>query len=316
VERELGLLRVDGQVKPVLKEIGAFRRMLDKLPFQTLPARTTEAVCLLSSDQDHWGVAYSAFILAKQAGFDLEFQHVSQPLKDAPFYLLPCLSGFNMISRHRKLELLAKVEAGATLYVSLNNGFPDGFEAMTGLEPQTRQRGPAAGDITLEGIEGLPSIPNRGTFKVNFLATRATVLGRETDGNPAFSVAPYGKGRVYFLATPMELTLTQTPGAFHSETASPCWRFYKHMAAPFLKRRALRKFHPMAGLTEHPLDASNRIAIIINHSPNPIQDSLTLAPGWRLKRVLHGKAEMNQQNLIVNLKKNDACVLAITKLKK
>jgi hypothetical protein len=114
----------------------------------------------------------------------------------------------------------------------------------------------------------------------------------------------------------MELTLTQTPGAFHSETASPCWRFYKHMAAPFLKRRALRKFHPMAGLTEHPLDASNRIAIIINHSPNPIQDSLTLAPGWRLKRVLHGKAEMNQQNLIVNLKKNDACVLAITKLKK
>jgi len=313
VERELGLLRLNGQPKPVLKEIGAFRRMLDGLPFQTLPPKKREAVCILSADQDHWGVAYSSFILAKQAGFEMEFQYATQPLKDAPLYLLPCLSGLHMISRRRRLALLAKIEAGATLYVSLNDGLPDNFEALTGLEPQTRERGLTPGEITIEGIAGLNSIPNRGTFKVNYRATRAKVLGREADGNPAFTVATYGKGRVYFLSTPMELTLTRTPGGFHTESASPCWRLYQHLGEPFLKRRAVRKSNPMVGLTEHPLNASTRIEIIINHSPHRIQEQLTLAPGWRLKQVFNGKATMDHNALIVDLKKNDACVLTVTK---
>ena len=311
VERELGLLRIDGRAKPVLKEIGVFRKMLDGLPFQTLPARTQEAVCILTEGQDHWGVAFSAFILAKQAGFDLEFQHASQPLRDAPFYLLPCLTGNNMISRRRMLDLLAKVKAGATLYVSLDSGLPDNFEALTGLEPQTRERGRPPDDITIEGIDGLTSIPNRGTFKVNFHATRATVLGREGDENPAFTVASYGKGRVYFLAVPLEMTLTQTPGAFHAAAASPCWRLYQFMAGTVLTCRAVHKSHPLLGLTEHHLDASNRIVICINHSPQRVQEKLTLAPGWRLKRVLHGKATVENQNIVVDLEKNDAGVLSI-----
>ncbi|MCX6992850.1 MAG: beta-mannanase, partial [Kiritimatiellaeota bacterium] len=311
VERELGLLRVDGRAKPVLKEIGAFRQMLDGLPFRSLPPRTREAVCILTEGQDHWGVAYSTFILAKQAGFDLEFQYASQPVKDVPLYLLPCLEGYLMISRRRMRELLAKVKAGATLYVSLNSGLPDGFEALTGLEPQTRERGRAPGDITFEGVEGLATIPNRGAFKGNFCATRATVLGREADGNPAFTVAPYGKGRVYFLAVPMELTLTQTPGAFHAESAPPCWRLYQHVAECFLKRRAVRKLHPLVALTEHCVDASSRIEVIINQSPYPVRETLAVKPGWRLKRVLYGQAAMDGETIVVDLQKNDACVVAV-----
>ena len=316
VERELGLLRVDGRAKPVLNEIRSFRQWLGGLPFPRLPRRVTEAVCILSGDQDHWGVAYSTFVLAKQAGFDLEFQHASQPLRSAPLYLLPCLAGNRMISRHRMRDLLARVEAGATLYVSLDSGLPDAFEALTGLEPQTRARGRTPGDILLEQIQGLNAIPNHGTFKVDFRATRATVLGREGDGNPAFTVAPYGKGRVYFLAVPMEMTLTQTPGNFHSESAPPCWRLYQHMADDLLKGRAVRKSHPMVALTEHRRDAANRIEVLINQSPRPVRETLALAAGWRLKRVLRGKAGMEGQTLVAELPKNDACVIAVTHSKR
>lgn len=316
VERELGLLRVDGRAKPVFKEIHAFRQMLDRLNIRSLPKRTREAVCILTESQDQWGVAYSAFILAKQAGLDLEFQYASQPLKDASFYLLPCLAGHRMIARRRMLDLLAKVEAGATLYVSLDNGLPDGFEALTGIEPLTRERGRTPGDITFEGIKGLASIPNQGTFKVNFRATRAEVLGREADGNPAFTVVPYGKGRVYFLAVPLETTLAQTPGAFHSESAPPYWRLYQHMAGIFLKRRALYKSHPMVGVTEHGLDASNRIEVIINYSPHPLQEKVVLRSGWRLKHVLHGSAKADRQHLDMDLKQNDACILVVARSKR
>jgi hypothetical protein len=315
VERELGLLRVDGQPKPVLKELRTFRQMLDGLPFRTLPPRSRDAVCILSERQDTWGVAYAAFILAKQAGFELEFQHVSQPLKDAPFYLLPCLKG-NQMSRRRMIELLDKVKAGATLYASLDDSLPSGFEALTGLEPQTRERSRAAGEITLAGIEGLATIPGNEAFKIRFRATRATVLGREADGNPAFTVAPHGKGKVYFLSVPMEMTLTRTPGAFHAESATPCWRLYRHMTEGLLKGRAVRKQHPMVNLTEHRLDAANRIAVVVNASPHRIQEALSLAPGWRLQQVLHGKAEMKGKGLVMDLGKNDACVLAVRRGKK
>ena len=53
------------------------------------------------------------------------------------------------------------------------------------------------------------------------------------------------------------------------------------MAAPFLRNRAVRKTHPMLGLTEHRLDAANRIAVVINYSPHRVQEELSLARGWR-----------------------------------
>ena len=62
-----------------------------------------------------WGAAYSSFILAKQAGFDLEFQYSDQPLKPSNLYLMPSVNGMSAISRRRWLELLDKVHSGATL---------------------------------------------------------------------------------------------------------------------------------------------------------------------------------------------------------
>ena len=69
IERELGLIRADRSVKPVMAEFTKFRAFLEKLP-QSLPPRITEAVCILSHGQEQWGIAYASFILAKQAGFD------------------------------------------------------------------------------------------------------------------------------------------------------------------------------------------------------------------------------------------------------
>jgi endo-1,4-beta-mannosidase len=117
-ERELGLLRRDGSPKPALVEIGKFARFLQGIDLAALPPRRGEAVCILSEGQDAWGVAYSSFVLAKQAGFDLEFQYADQPLRPASLYLMPSVRGMHAISRRRWLELLGRVEAGATLYLS------------------------------------------------------------------------------------------------------------------------------------------------------------------------------------------------------
>ena len=310
VERELGLLRVDRSPKPVLDEIGRFRHFMEGLPFERLPLRTREAVCILTDGQDHWGVAYSAFILAKQAGFDLEFQYETQPIRDAPLYLLPCLSGHRMISRRRLQDLLARVAAGATLYLSLDSGLLSDFEPITGLEPQTRERRREFGMLHLEGVAGAPAIPCGGSYKVRLSPTRAQVLGREEDGNPAFTVATYGQGKVYFLGVPMEMLLTRTPGAFHANEAHPCWQVYRHVAAEVVRGRAIRKQSPFVAVTEHSLGSDCRVVVMINHSPAPVREEMSLANGWRVSEVLYGEVR-SEPGATCILPANDAVVLLL-----
>ncbi|MHB8996576.1 MAG: glycoside hydrolase 5 family protein [Armatimonadota bacterium] len=276
-----------------------------------LPPARKEAVCILTQGQDNWGVAYSSYILAKQAGFDLQFQYCTQPIREADLYLLPCLSGHAMISRRRLGELMAKVEAGATLYMSLDSGLPSDFEPITGLEPQTREKRCDFGPIVLQGLGGEPVIPSGGEFKVRFKATRAEALGWEEDGNTAFSVAPYGKGQVYFLSVPMEMMATNTAGAFHHADAPPWWRIYRTISQEVTSGRVARKQHPMLGVTEHPLEDGRMVVIAVNHSPEPVQDTLRLTDGWTLESVLHGDAEGDGAVVEMHLPGNDGLALVL-----
>ncbi|MDR0475393.1 MAG: hypothetical protein LBH43_17185, partial [Treponema sp.] len=91
-ERELGLVTEDGRKKEFLLEIGRLCKMIENLPFECLPPRLVDAVCVLGDLDDPWGAAYSSFLLSKQAGFDMEYQYEDQPLKDAPLYILPAIS--------------------------------------------------------------------------------------------------------------------------------------------------------------------------------------------------------------------------------
>ncbi len=313
MERELGLLRTDGTSRPVLKELGKFRAFVDGLP-QPPPPRLKEAVCILSADQDQWGVAYSAFVLAKQAGFDLEFQYEAQPLKEADLYLLPCISWHRVIHRRRYLELMARVAEGATLYLSYAGGFLSHFEELTGLRVLTRAK--RTGISTWTWADRTFTLG--GEYRLALEPTRADVLGVETDGNPAFSVAPYGKGRVYFLGFPLEMALTTTPGAFHTPEAQPFWTLYRHIAQPFMQARAVTKHHPMLGVTEHPLEAHRRVVVVINYSPEPVKTTLNLASGWTVGTVWYGASGLDYDpaqaaRATVTLPHNDALIITVEK---
>ncbi|MFN2285000.1 MAG: beta-mannanase [Anaerolineae bacterium] len=309
MERELGLLRSDGTPKPVIKELGKFRAFVDGLP-QPLPSRVKEAVCILSDAQDQWGVAYSTFVLAKQAGFDLEFQYETQPLKEADLYLLPCISGHRVIHRRRYMELMARVADGATLYISYAGGFMSQFEELTGLRVLTRSRRMKETMFAWAGTD----FRLGGDYKLTLESVRANVLGIETDGNPAFTRAPYGKGWVYFLGFPLEMVLTTTPGAFHAPEAQPFWRLYRAIAQPFMQDRIIVKHHPMLGVTEHPLDALCRVVVVINYSHEPVETTLDLAPGWTLGPVWYGAStRTSETTLKISLPQNDAYVAIVEK---
>lgn len=311
METELGLFRSDHTPKPVVKEIAAFDQFLKELPIDTLPSRMTDGVCIVSQDQDQWGVAYSAFTLAKQAGRDIEFQYAEQPLKDAAVYLLPSISGTRVISKHRWLELMGRVEEGAVLYISYNDGFLGEFEKNTGLRVHTQHQRKGATQATF--LDSGESYPLEGTTKLVLHPSGAKVLAEEADGNPMFSRYSYGKGTVYFLNAPLEMYMNKSPGRF-DEGETPYWKFYEQLFATSSNDRILSKSSPMVGVTEHPLDEERRIAILINYSSSAKDETLSLASDWKLGRHFHGPTPNLEDNqLCVNIMGNHATMFEMIK---
>lgn len=310
-ERELGLFRSNREAKPVVREMSSFRAFLEGLPFRSMPERIHEAVCLLSLDQDQWGAAYSSFILAKQAGFDLEFQYGEQPLKPAELYLVPSVRGYNVITRRRWLELLQRVRAGAALYISIDDALLDNFQQTYGMKIISRQKRPSP---TVEfTIPGLGSFTTASRFRTNLQPAGAEVLGQEIDGNPVFTRFSYGQGQVYLLTVPVERCLTETPGAFHDPQAQPFWQIYRQVAAGVMGGRVVRKEHPMLGVTEHPLNESERIVVAINYSPEPLTETFSLADGWALDDTWRGHIEAAAGGCRAALRPNDGAVWCVKK---
>jgi len=309
VERDLGLFRSDRSPKPVVAELTKFRKFIDGLPFEALPPQKKEAVCILTDGQDQWAVAYSSYILAKQAGFDIEFQHGNQPLKESSLYILPSIKGMELINRKDWLGLLDKVKNGATLYVSYDWGFLSHFLDPAGFEVVTSQNRNSSVDF----------ISNNGSIKqfsmasgrrLNINPTTAKVLAHEKDGNPVFTVSNYGKGKIYFLTLPLEMNLTKTPGGF-TENPAECWKIYQTIAADMIKQnRTVTKADPFVGITEHDLSKNEKVIVLVNFTPEDKDVALTIKDGWKVDKALYGNLPANSS---VKLNANDACVLQLKK---
>ena len=309
VERYLGLFKTDRTAKPLVREFNEFEKFLNNLPFTALRERKNEAVCILTEGQDQWAVAYSAFILAKQAGFEVEFQTGDKQFRDAPLYLLPSIKGLTLINRTYWLELLDKVKNGASLYISFDDGFLSLFNEPVGVDIiSTRNRLDAVNLIPV--LEGIKPFNINAARRLDIEPVTAKVLAREKDGNPVFTVNSYGKGKVYFLSVPLEMCTIKTPGSF-TDSASEYWRIYGTFAGDIIgQSRSVTKNDPLIGITEHDLSANQKVVILIYYSPYDKSVALNIKKGWIVEKTLYGN-KLADSNL--SIEANDANVLMLRK---
>ena len=282
MECELGLFTKDHKPKPMAAEFAKFRKFLDSMPFEKLPGRTVEAVCIITSGNDQWGSAYGSFILAKQAGLDIEFQYGGQPLKDSKLYFLPSANNMTSLLRPKWHELLGKVKAGATLYLSIDDGYFTDFNEVFGVEVQTRTTGTGKSSFVMHGIDGSPTVAFSPKNCISIKTRTAEILGNNVGGNPVFFKAKYGKGTVYLLSIPLEQLMISSAGSFQSEETSDAWKIYAHVAKPFTSKRALKSNHPMLNVTEHIAGKTKRIYVLVNASPEKIEADVEISKGWRI----------------------------------
>ncbi|MDF2926906.1 MAG: Endo-beta-mannanase-like protein [Paenibacillaceae bacterium] len=309
---EYGFFTEQRAEKPEMGAVREFQQALSQMPFGRLPERITDGVCLLSHSQDHWGAAYSAFVLAKQAGLDLEYRSVEQPLPDAPLYLLPCINGANSISRHRMTELLQKVEQGAILYISMENGYvSSGFTEYTGIRVVNRQKMNEKKELLINGV----SLPIRADYELRIEVEGAEILARDSRNEAVFTRAAYGAGSILFLNAPLETCLARTPGVFHGNNIQPYWHIYKQLKDILPNSRAVAKSDPEIAVTEHPVNDGERIIVAVNYG-SARQARFKLEPGWAIGRILHDPLEGaagEPGGLSASMKSNDALVFTVVK---
>lgn len=303
-ERELGFFTADMREKPVAETFRQFRAYRDSLPIRELPPFRRDAICILPMEQDFDHVlsnAWSAFLLAKQSGFDIRFQYGRENPDNAPLYLLPGLRGASGLYRTQIHSLLEKVKNGATLYLSLDDGSLSPFTEVFGVESGGREARTAPARIRFQGKEYEIAAP----FRLHLRTIHADVLAEEEDGNPVYTRTRFGKGEIYFLTLPMEYFLAGKPGAFHRETAAPWRNFYRAFSRTVLSKRLLRTDDPFLTLTEHPdpADSDRCWCVAVNNRPSPVHPEFRIHPDWRLESGLQEIAPFSGTLLLLTRKK-------------
>lgn len=217
---------------------------------------------MLTHNQDDWAVAFGAFVLAKQAKLELAFRHVQQSIPNASLYLLPSIKGANCIPRRKWLELVDRVKAGATLYMSMGDGIVPGFNDVTGTVLHSRAK--AARPMFMSLSDGTKlALP--GADDLVLEPTTALAMGRRDDGDGmVYWRNSLGNGQVVVLAAPIEEHLTRTPRAF-SAGAMPFWKIYRDIASQVTSRHFDAR-DPAIAITEHHQTDGTIVVLLINHS--------------------------------------------------
>lgn len=294
-ERELGMLDVNLEPKPVLLSMKKFSEEQKKLKLN-LPKCESNAVCILSQGQDHWGIAYMSYILAKQAGFTIDFAYCEQELPKSNLYFLPS-TAVAVMSKKRYDLLKEVVYEGATLYISEKDGVFTEFEEFTGLRVERTQRIETTGCVKW----GNTMIPFSKSYQIELTPTHASVLLSEENGNPLFTVGSYGKGKVYFLNFPLEENLLKYENGFEEKY----YQFYATVASAITGEKGIQRDNPYIGITLHKGEKVD-YAVFINYTDKAQN------PGIVIKNEIYKSADV----VYGNIKKMEAFSAAILRLEK
>jgi hypothetical protein len=281
VELELGMRREDGTPKPVLLETGRISKILASLGGR-LPAAKEDAVCILTHDQKQWGVAYMTYALAKRAGFNIRFAWCDDELPESDVYLMPSITGCYVMQRENYLKLISRVENGATLYVSNDNGILAQFEQLTGLRVTDACLESERGSFTLDG----KSFTFERNRRYETTSVGAKVLATDERGLPIISENRKGKGRVIYANFPLESALISRSGTFDSDDHL----VYRALFSDVIEAHEVRSDAPI-GITLHPDNSGELTCCAINYTYDAVKPSFKLADGYAIGDILYGSVD-------------------------
>ena len=303
-----GFFRADRSKKEIAEENLRLVNTIENLPFDTLPAKVKDAVCLVqrADNFDLIPVLRTVYCLAKQANIDIDYSYALDPIPDAKAYFLPSIQGNQPITKDRFVELLAKVKEGATLYMSYDNSLFRDFPEISGLK--VRSRSFATTPLCMQmGDESILLDKVSELYQYDIESCDSQVIA--TDGErPVFVKQTYGKGAIYTLLYPLEKMLSTKPGAFSDATLPNYDHIYREVMKDVVSDKKVDTNSRFIRTTEHIIDENNRYVVAINFSDEEQTCELLLSDGWNISEQYYNPFENNA----VTLRTNDAAIFKIT----
>lgn len=303
-----GFFRADGSEKPICRENKEIAEFFKNLPFETLPNRIKDGVCIVqkTENQQSENLVYnSTFCLAKQANIDLEFAHAENPIPDSKLYILPAIDTNRAISKDRLEELLKKVENGATLYMSIGSGHFRNIPQMTGVNFYAKEGFTEWENVKIEN----EILPLKSDYDYFVESHTAEVIAETENGRPVFFKNKYGKGHIYFTTIPVEKCLLSRKGVFTEETGPDYSLWYRVLKNEIDDTKVVDTDSKMLRSTEHIINENSRFAVLINYSEKEIFAKLSVKDGWNISEIYRG----NIQDNIINSKPCDATIIKLIK---
>ena len=254
VERELGLFTADGEPKPTAKAMKGFADFLKTLPFETLPARRTDAVVVLSEAQHEWSKAQGAWLLARRAGIDVRYALAEGKIPEAPLYVLPASSGYGEYTREAFWAVMEKAKRGATVLITLGNGaILSNLREVAGVRTENRYQRGSTVETAVDGVR----FAVREGMTHDISADGATVIAADSLGRPALTEKAYGKGKVLYFNASIELNAPDT-----------AWPVYRYAARAAGIRRVVETTGEArtVGFTEHRRPDGSVLVVAVNYA--------------------------------------------------
>ena len=262
MERNLGALDGDRNPLGAARAMRRFRTEIESLPYDKLPPRKVDCVMIATQNPEMWKTCYGAFILSCQAGFEIEFHDIAfrDELPEKNFYLVPSITGFNVMPLQKYRQLLQAAENGAAVCFTADSGLLQPFGSLFGCKVDSCVNIPACNRFSLDGVEGVFSAEASITRRL--IADGCEVLGRDTEENPVLIRKSYGKGQLIYLNVPIE----------NAAITSECSLFRVYRKIAELAGIQCPDKAPEIGITHHPLPDGGEIRIKINYADYEVDD--------------------------------------------
>ncbi len=291
MERELGLFDKDKKPKPTLEEYKAFSEFLAQFGDKLNPPES-DATCILTQGQDHWGIAYASYLLAKETGVNISFASFDAEIPDSNIYLLPSM--VNNLSKEKLDDIMKRVSRGATLYMSNSLAYTAELEKLTGVHIKNSSGHKISSTFELRG--------ERISYKTNkdFEIESESAIAINEEGVPVFTKYKYGVGTVYYLNFPLEEMIL----SLDDFDKGSYYKVYEEVFSEHINSRIATKTNKYVGLTLHKRD-NGYYAVLVNYSDKPQKTGFTLIDSYKLEKIYKGDPEKLEPNgvAVISVKK-------------
>ncbi|MGB9780934.1 beta-galactosidase trimerization domain-containing protein [Caldanaerobacter sp.] len=312
-ETQFGITTTEGRPKKAALEMKAFSEFLKIINYEKLKPRESEAAIIIPDKyyealfvgedykpERNFRILLNSFILAKQAGLDVDLIKPEDDLRKYKVLIVPSAYRKGHLTHSQWLKIKEFVKQGGTLYLSYDGIAVEDLEEVFGVKIDyfmvPREEFVEIESTNLATKFRYKALPfnKRLILKVK----EGEVFGVDKEGNPSIVVNKYGKGNAVFVAYPIELYLSYMPDVYKKDQSFKIYKLLKELAdikyqlevnSPYLE---IKEFH----------NEENVLFLIINHENEEVRAEVKLGDKESFNEKIVDiieKKDINLENFII-----------------